>query len=160
MSDGDGQTENLKEATENKLILKAVDRIATYLASRDHSVRELRTKLQRHFEPKVIEQALAIAGEYNWLADPMTLAVQIQEQLYRRGKGHNYIVNQLRKKGLPEVSLQSDLEAETAARVLNSKYPNWQSFDSKQIGKAYRFLLSRGFTPSIVFELKKNSFQD
>lgn len=142
--------------SENKALARAIDRIAYYLAARDHSKKELQTKLSRHFEPDVVNDAIESAQHQGWLIEPQVLSQRIQDQLYRRGKGHLYILNQLRKKGLPEVFFDEDREFEVASSVIETKYPGWRQSDQKGLSKAFRFLLSRGFISSVVFNLKKD----
>ena len=91
---------------------KAIYKLSTYLAIRDHSETELKQKLSRHYEPKLVQVALLHAKDEGWLQDENELAKRAYNSLNRRNKGHLYIETFLIKKGLPIVDIDFELEKE------------------------------------------------
>jgi regulatory protein len=133
--------------TLNEAIKKAMD----YLAIRDHSRSELRAKLMRlEFSPDDIESALDHAEMKGWLLPPKALAAKVAEELHRKKKSHEYIVQYLQQKELPPVPRDSERELEkalAAAEKLFSPLSNPSTLDKKQI---MAFLQNRGFDQEII----------
>ncbi len=67
-----------------------------YLARRDHSEKELRTKLQRcDFSQEEIEKALDFAKNNNWLPKSEELSEKVAQQLHQKKKRyglHQYVL--------------------------------------------------------------------
>lgn len=130
------------------------------LARRDHSEKELRTKLREHFSPADIDKAIAYARENKWLMESGALAERFADQMHRRKKGLAAINNKLRRIGLPAVSSDPELEFEKALALARSKAARLtsagrpgrelQTLDKAAREKIGRFLISRGFAPGIV----------
>ncbi len=127
------------------------------IARRDHSEKELRTKLKEKFSDEsdgleAIEAAIQYAKDHKWLGDPTDLAGRLAEMLHRRNKGINYINNYLREKGLPPVHSNRDLELEKALQLVKNKYADnkEQNFDRSEKARVGRFLIARGFDSEIV----------
>ncbi len=128
--------------------------IMDLLARRDHSEKELREKLMRRkFADEQIEQALAYAHERRWLGDSTRLAQTLADNLHRRGKGIKSINHELSRKGLPQVSIDKDLEYEKAFAQAQRKQKTKKFADLKdpkvRAGLA-RFLQTRGFSTEII----------
>ncbi|MBC7466621.1 MAG: regulatory protein RecX [Bdellovibrio sp.] len=140
---------------------EAKKKIMDYVANRDHSEAELRTKLQTRFEMDVTEDALHWARDQKWLAKPDALTEKVADQLHRRGKGIHSINQSLEAKGLP--TTQSDFETEIAkARKL--VFAKWAASDfngldfetaKKLQAKIMRYLGSRGFDSDVVDQILK-----
>ncbi len=128
---------------------RALDRIAYYLAARDHSRYELTTKLSRAFTPEVIEQALAEADARNWLVDEWEMARRAAESLVRKNKSLTYIVGHIRKRKLPTEAAADLDEVDSAAQLLIRKFKSG-SRDQKTREKAIRFLMYRGFRGNTI----------
>ncbi|PWU22259.1 MAG: hypothetical protein C5B49_01060 [Bdellovibrio sp.] len=138
----------------------AKHRLMDLLARRDHSPKEVRDKLAETFEPEEIEEAVAWATEKSWLPGDedglRALADRMSEAYHRRKKGARYINEKLRRRGLPEIQPPMELELEKALELVNNKFQ--RMFQGKPQGefglaervKVQRFLLSRGFDPSVV----------
>src|SRR4051812_24070668 len=105
----------------DETLSKALESLARYLAMRDHSETELRTKMRRRFELDVIEKAIQFARDRDWLANPEKMAERATADLGRRKKSHRYIQNNLRKRGLPATRPDSDGELEKIRQLLRSK---------------------------------------
>lgn len=127
-----------------------LDRLAFYLARRDHSEKELRTKLGRKFTSEVINQALESAKQQKWLKSPEELSELVAQALHRKHKGHVYIRRFLQKKGLPGLLPEETKELEKAQYLLKMKFGSIQDFDFEIKRKAYRFLAYRGFEDHII----------
>lgn len=135
------------------------------LARREHSEHELREKLEAHFcqnedgdekASEAIDAALQHARLKNWLPDPQELAMEVAEQLRRKGKGAAYINQYLEQKGLPFVSSSDENELEKAQELVKTKYRDIS--DEKTKHQAARFLASRGFDEEIVRKVVYEEF--
>lgn len=123
---------------------KALDSVARWLAIRDHSIYELKTKLARRFESDVAVQALLEAEARGWLASDEVIAERLAASLDRRGKSKGYISAQLKKRRLPAVSADPESEIEKARACLVRKFGE-EKLTFEQKAKAFRFLKYRGF---------------
>lgn len=132
---------------------KALDLLTRYLAQRDHSERELRTKLSRRFEDEIIEDVLASAHEHGWLRPPEELASSATEAWNRSHKSHRYIQEQLRRKGLPATPMDEDVEREKVLYHLQKKFGAKPRLSYEDRTKAYRFLKYRGFDDGIIYKV-------
>ena len=129
--------------------LYAKNKVMDLLASRDHSEKELRTKLHESFrrsgrarqrlndktiEPTsdedknqqtkylaAIDEAIEFARVNGWLGSPEEISKKMANLLHRRKKGIRYINNYLQGKGLPEVNSDRDLELEKALALVKNK---------------------------------------
>lgn len=129
---------------------RALDRLTAYLALRDHSRFELRTKLLRRFPPELVERLMDEAERNGWLTAEETISERLVLALERRMKSRRYIEGQLRKKKLPvppreTVSYGEESgESERVRALVERKFgPLPLTFEAK--AKAYRFLKYRGF---------------
>ena len=132
------------------------NKMMDYLAMRDHSETELRTKLARRFSQEDIDEAIEQAHAGKWLADPEELAQRYSESLHQKEKGALKIQSELRKKGLPSVEMDSERELEKAESILSKICGIPHKLDQKEKAKAYRRLHSRGFTQDIIFRALQN----
>lgn len=125
-------------------------KIMDHLARRDHSEKELRKKLREKFEDhEAIEKAIEFVKEKKWLGDPQKLAEQMSNMLHRRNKGSRYIQNYLKEKGLPDVSVNEDLELQKAKELISKKFKS-NDRSKSTLMKMSRFLQSRGFNGNII----------
>ncbi len=121
-----------------------------YLAFRDHSEKELRSKLARDYSQEDIDAAISYVISHGWLKPPEELAEKVAGQLDRKLKSHLYISQYLRQKGLPDVPKDAENEKEKAGTLLMGKFSPEElgDFESKQ--RAGRWLASRGFDSSTI----------
>lgn len=135
--------ENMKWTAHNKML--------DLLARRDHSEKELRTKLQKHFDEAQIEKAIEFAKDKKWIPDDESSANLLAERaaagLHRKKKGILYINHFLGKKGLPKLKADPRLELEKARDLINNRKSKKKDVDQKVMA---RFLLSRGFEMTTV----------
>lgn len=143
----------------------AKKKVMDLVARRDHSEKELRTKLALRCEPEIVEQTITWAKEQNWLAKPEVLAEKFAEQLGRRGKGIHKINQKLKELGLSSVKVNPENELEKAKHLILNK---WSSEDFHGLGfkesqklkaKIMRFLFARGFESGVVSSILKNEFK-
>ena len=116
-----------------------------YLARRDHSEKELREKLGRNFTPQEIQEAVEYATEHGWMTAPEELSERVALRLHEKYRGHLYICQYLRQKGLPLVDKDDDIEYKKALEWANLK---WSSCEDK--GKIAQSLSRRGFESAII----------
>lgn len=133
----------------------AKKKVMDLLARRDHSEKELRTKLRDRFSDEeglgdIVNEAIEFAKDNNWLGNPEDLASRMADMLHRRNKGIHYINNYLREKGLPSVETDRDLELEKALSIVKNKYDEDYEFSREEKAKVGRFLAARGFDSETV----------
>lgn len=121
-----------------------------YLALRDHSRGELRSKLSRRYESEIVDRLLAEADDHGWLASDESVAERTVAALIRKNKSQRYIQNQLRKRHLPVVKVDQDSELESARTLLERKMGSATGLTWEQKGKAQRFLAYRGFSSQTI----------
>lgn len=142
-------------------LLHAKKRIMDYVAKRDHSEKELRTKLKPYCEPELIDQAIIWATEQNWLAAPEVLKQKFADQLHRRGKGIRSINQKLKAKGLPSTKSDFETEIVKARKLVFAKWSasDFNGLDFKEAqklkAKIMRFLIARGFETDVVGQILK-----
>jgi regulatory protein len=129
--------ENAARPSRSRSLISAYDRLIQLLSRRDHSERELRTKLSRaeHSEEE-IDAAIEVARSRKWLPDESVLATREAARLARIGKSPQQIRSWLSKKGLPT----GGLAAELAENEVESAYKTAAKVWSKQLRMAQRQL--------------------
>lgn len=142
----------------------ARNKMMDLLARRDHSEKEIRTKLkEREFSQDEIETAIRYGRENKWLPDTpdenLKLAQRMATGLHRKNKGIQYINHFLKQKGLPPISLEQDVELEKAQQLIENKFsgklPVTREERAKRKAHIGRFLLSRGFTMDTIRKVIK-----
>lgn len=126
---------------------RALDSLTRYLAIRDHSQYELRTKLARAYPEELVDELLAEAARNGWLIPEQQIAERLALALAKRHKSQMYIVGQLQERRLPVPDLQDDSEN---ARLLVERKFGAGSLDEDVKGKAFRFLQNRGFDDRVI----------
>ncbi len=140
------------------------------LGRREHSVSELREKLQKKF-PKEVEKIEAIITEFiekDWLSDERFCDVVIKDQIIRR-QGPRKIEQKLILKGV-EPSLVKDRLMkhyskddeykiakylyEKKEKSVCSRKPKISNFEKHQ--KVSQFLIGRGFGYEVINEVGKD----
>ncbi len=146
--------------------LPVFDKLMMYLAMRDHSERELRTKLRKTYETEEIESALLKAKDSGYLPDTpqqlLALSQKIAAGLHRKRKGIFYINNYLRKKGLPAIAVESEIEIEKATALLKSvlRKPSTGTILKERHKKIRTLLANRGFQPSTIITVLKTRIDE
>lgn len=142
----------IKPKSQKTVRHKAMD----YLARRDHSERELIQKLKSQYPMDEILPTIEALKERGWLISPNELSEKVYQQFNRKNKSHFYIVQFLKKKGLPSVSRDSDVEFKKALSVVANKLGS--SYDLNQLAS---LLKNRGFDTEtigkVIDEIRRNS---
>ena len=125
--------------------LTARNKAMDFLARRDHSEKELRKKLLKTFEPDKVDEALDYVKDRGWLLPPDELSEKATESLHRKKKGHLYIQNFLREKGLPLQPKDLDRELEKARELIQEK-----ASDPGDVKRVSALLKNRGFDTETI----------
>jgi SOS response regulatory protein OraA/RecX len=120
------------------------------LARRGHSELELRQKLGRTYADDDVNEAIEFARESGWMTEPEELAERVAAELGRKKKGHLFINQFLKSKGLPLVAKDLDAEVERGREIAETRLgkPGPYSFDEKR--KIHRWLANRGFDDETI----------
>ena len=145
--------EETKNKTHEKTCwVKAMD----YLSRRDHSEKELIEKLLKFYPMEEIEKTLREVKDRGWLLPSEELSQKVAESLGRKFKGHLYINNYLRQKGLPPVPIDPEQEYEKALQLIESKLK-----DPNDIQRLSSLLKNRGFDTQtisrMIDEIRRNT---
>ena len=124
----------------------AQNKLMDYLSRRDHSEKELRTKLRTHeFSEAEIDGAIATAKESGWMSPPEELAERVYLRLNEKGKGALYIQRYLAEKGLPDVHIDEDIELEKGRKLIEPLIERGEDREKQQ-----RYLTNRGYAPKTI----------
>ena len=142
--------------------ISALDKALKILSTAPVSEMELRRKLFRAGYPEIlIDQAVEECRRHNYINDDL-LASDAAEYLIQRGTGSRMVRVKLRRRGLakelvdevientdPEQELQAARYALECKLRLLSREKDYR----KKREKAFRFLVSRGYTSNIISTL-------
>jgi SOS response regulatory protein OraA/RecX len=137
----------------------ALDAVMDHLGRRNHSERELHTKLKGKYSEVEITEAIIFAQEHGWMLNAESLAEQTTNALHRKKKGFLFIQRYLRQKGLPATARDTDAELEKVRRLVDRRYGSRAELkaDRMLMLKARRFLLSRGFQDDVIRKVLNES---
>ncbi len=144
--------------------LSPLDRAFRLLAIRGHSEAELAAKLRRaQVSDADIERVIADCRNYGFLNDEL-FSADCAEMLAGRGYGQAKIKHELRRRGVGEFAEAAaeelrpgELDRATEAARYKRKLLTRENDPRKLYEKVCRFLLSRGFSPSITREAFRRS---
>ena len=138
-----------ESASKRRPAKPAREKIVDFLAMRDHSERELRQKLKRRYEAAEIDEAMEFARENNLLAPEEVVAERTARALGRKRKGHRFINQYLKHKGLPVVAKDDEEEERKAIELVEARlkldFTENRKFDFETKKKIQRLLANRGF---------------
>lgn len=130
-----------------------------FLAMRDHSEDELRSKLrQRDYPAELIDKTIERMKEYNYIDDDRAVR-SMARMLITQCWGPYQIKGKLKVKGFHDAEIEEALTElvaeetwiESAVSRVNSKFRKEPSeLDEDERQKAYRHLMYRGFTGDTV----------
>lgn len=129
-------------------------RAIDFLSRREHSRLELSRKLQRHSQD--LDEIAAVLDELqqkNWQSDQRYAQSLINRKAHKLGVLR--VLQELRQNGVNDEHIDSvreqlkDTEYERALEVWERKF-NFAPPDQKAYAKQYRFMVSRGFSPSLL----------
>jgi regulatory protein len=143
----------------NQQAATAYDTALRLLARREHSRRELHTKLQlRDYEKQHIEQALDRLCEQNYLSDRRFAAAYVDERV-AKGFGALRIDAELRERGIDGELIDAALmpfagQWDTLlAHLLQRKFGDEAPADRRQWLKRARYLQTRGLRADSIKRL-------
>ncbi len=129
----------------------AFEKIGELLALRDHSEKELRTKLlAKNFSSQEIEGAIEQAHHHHLILEPQKLSQNVYEQLNRKQKGIFYINQYLKSKGLPVVEPDWELEHQKAMEIIGLRFSQTPPYSTKEKQDIYRYLTNRGYATETI----------
>ncbi len=129
----------------------ALDKIVDYLSVRDHSEKEIRTKLSmKDFDPEDIDEGIELAQEQGLMIEPTKLAENVSDQLNRKFKGILYINQYLKSKGLPCVHPNWELEVEKAKSLALKHLKKNPPYTIEEKQDIYRYLTNRGYADQTI----------
>lgn len=129
-------------------------RAIDFLSRREHSRVELQRKLQRHSDdPQVIEQLLNELEAQNWLSNERFAHSFLNRRAHKFGTRR--LLQELRQQGIDSHHIDhmreqlQDTEFDRAYEVWERKFGHLPA-DQKSYAKQYRFMASRGFSPTLL----------
>lgn len=144
----------------------AYDKALAMLARREHSCRELRTRLARSSYPAdEIETALASLIEANYQSDERFAEMLVRSRI-RQGYGPARLRAELRTHELPDGwsdKLIAQAEADWAAQArgqLQRRYGDTAPRDYRERAKRMQFLVRRGFDGATAYSVVETVMPD
>jgi regulatory protein len=129
------------------------------LARREHTLRELRRKLQRRFaDAAIVEAELQRLADENLQSDRRFAATFVRQRA-ARGKGPLRLRQEMRERGLSDSNIEdamTDTEVDwhtVAEQVLHKKFGLDPPSDIKEKARRGRFMQYRGFSGDHFFHL-------
>ena len=123
-----------------------LNKIADYLARRDHSIDEIKKKLeQKNYDPQDIQSSLEIAQNNGWFLNPQELSKKVSLSLAHKNRSHFFINQYLKDKGLPETPFDESQEELAIKTQLLKKFKKTCGFKQNEYHKALQFLSHKGF---------------
>ena len=128
------------------------------LARRNYSPYEIREKFADLYPPQEIEAAIEDARASRWLLPDEELSDRTAAALARKRKGHRFVNQYLKAKGLPPVAKNPEEEIANGISLVQSKLArmlasglqsDWE-FRKEFKKKVQRLLANRGFDDDTV----------
>lgn len=139
----------------------ARNKVMDLLARRNYSELELQRKLAANYPDDEIQNAINFARESNWILPAAQMSESVATSLMRKKKGHRYINQYLKTKGLPPIKKDSTTEIQNGIHLVKMKlakllFKSEDSVTSEQFdkinqwqiefkAKAQRLLANRGY---------------
>ncbi len=139
-------------------VVKAVDAAANYLSYRPRSNAEVRRKLNKKYDPEVVEAAMMRLTDLGYLDDAAFARFWVENRDTFKPRGPLALRMELRKKGVPDAIIREAIEtvdvadaADRAARKKLRRYRGETVTDFKR--KMGGFLQRRGFRYETIREV-------
>lgn len=129
------------------------EKMMDHLARRSYSEFELRRKLEPYYAKDDIDDAISRAVASKWLTPAEEMSEKIADDLGRKRKGHRFINQALKQKGLPPVKEDTEAEFEKARALVSARLKHDFSegpLPRELYEKAQRLLYTRGFTSDVI----------
>ncbi len=120
------------------------------LARRNHSELELKKKLAGIYPDDDVIDAIRNAQDNGWMLPAEEISERVAVELGRKKKGHRFINQFLRNKGLPPVVKDTEAEVEKARAIVVAKLRKEGPYDRAEQAKIYRLLANRGFEDDTI----------
>ena len=143
---------------------KAFDLAIRCLGNREHSRKEIITKLeQRRFSPEDVEKTLERLDELGLLDDRSFAANYVGSKARKTPSGRYKLSHELRQKRIPDEIIEEVLsEYDSNAHCLNAalkKLPFLKGDDHYRRKKMHVFLINRGFDSQTIRETLDQLFR-
>ncbi len=149
------QIRNILLAEEKERIKERAYRILRY---RNRSIAEMKNRLQRlGYESEVVAEVVNELVREGVLDDQRFVRDFVSDYTNLRPRGNYFILQELRKKGIDEERIKGVIETRDEKMLINNlirtKFKDLDIKNPKDRAKVIRRLISRGFTPSLVYEV-------
>ena len=151
--------EEWETLTDSIYYKKAVDKCYDLLSRRDHSVKELKTKLLRTVDEKNADKAIEKMLEYGYLDDEKYARNLVKYLAQSRNMSKNHIKQEMFKRGIPNEiinSVMDDYEFDNVSCVVDLILTKYRNKLNNEDGnkKVIASLMRKGFSYSDI----KNAF--
>lgn len=151
--------EEWESLTDSIYFKKAVDKCYDLLSRRDHSVKELKTKLLRTVDEKNADKAIEKMLEYGYLDDEKYARNLVKYLAESRNMSKNHIKQEMFKRGIPNEIINlvmEDYEFDNVSSVVDLIMTKYRNKLNNEDGnkKVIASLMRKGFSYSDI----KNAF--
>lgn len=151
--------EEWESLTDSIYFKKAVDKCYDLLSRRDHSVKELKTKLLRTVDEKNADKAIEKMLEYGYLDDEKYARNLVKYLAQTRNMSKNHIKQEMFKRGIPNeiiILVMEDYEFDNVSCVVDLILTKYRNKLNNEDGnkKVIASLMRKGFSYSDI----KNAF--
>lgn len=151
--------EEWKSLTDSIYYKKAVDKCYDLLSRRDHSVKELKTKLLRTVDEKNADKAIEKMLELGYLDDEKYARNLVKYLAQTRNMSKNHIKQEMFKRGIPNeiiILVMEDYEFDNVSCVVDLILTKYRNKLNNEDGnkKVIASLMRKGFSYSDI----KNAF--
>lgn len=151
--------EEWESLTDSIYYKKAVDKCYDLLSRRDHSVKELKTKLLRTVDEKNADKAIEKMLELGYLDDEKYARNLVKYLAQTRNMSKNHIKQEMFKRGIPNeiiISVMKDYEFDNVSCVVDLILTKYRNKLNNEDGnkKVIASLMRKGFSYSDI----KNAF--
>lgn len=151
--------EEWESLTDSIYFKKAVDKCYDLLSRRDHSVKELKTKLLRTVDEKNADKAIEKMLEYGYLDDEKYARNLVKYLAQTRNMSKNHIKQEMFKRGIPNeiiILVMDDYEFDNVSCVVDLILTKYRNKLNNEDGnkKVIASLMRKGFSYSDI----KNAF--
>jgi len=166
---------DLKEGDEiteeeiNKLLLaeekeRLKQRAFRLLRYRNRSVEEMKQRLLRlGYESELVNDVVKELVDEHILDDRRFACDFVSEYTEVKPKGNLFIINELKRKKVEEEFIKEALEKRDEKGmirdIINRRFSKFNKKDLKPKAKIIRYLISRGFTPNLVYEVLGQDYE-
>jgi len=161
LNEGDEITEeDIKNVLLEEEKHKIIQRAFKILHYRERSVRELRDRLMRiGFDNSLVDEVIAELIADKTLDDERFARAFVNDYTSLKPKGNRFILSELTRRGVAREIITNLLdtrdEGELIRNYIEKKASNLDMKNPKERQKLVRRLLTRGFTPDIVYDMIK-----